>query len=126
MIPPNKPLVRVDHPWQPFRTDAAAAEERDRIVLQALTSRRPLLIGTSSTSASVQIHRSVLQTVQQEQAAMQAAVHWKRRAGALPCACLQVPLRRVWRHCGCHTTAARRVHCGPMVLGSARCYLWVP
>lgn len=81
VVPPNKPCVRVDHPWQPFRTDGAAAEERARIVQQALTSRRPLLIGTSSTSASIQIYHSVLETVQQEQAAMEAAVRRQRLVG---------------------------------------------
>lgn len=82
VIPSNKPCIRADNPWQLFRSDVAAADERNRIILQALTSRRPLLIGTSSTSASVQIYRSVLETVQQEQAAMEAAVKWKRRLGA--------------------------------------------
>lgn len=83
VIPPNKPCIRVDRPWQPFRTDHTAAEERDLIIQQALTSRRPLLIGTSSTSASIQIYRSVLETVQRERAAMEAAVRRRRLLGAL-------------------------------------------
>eukprot|EP00892_Ulva_mutabilis_P004780 jgi/Ulvmu1/2674/UM014_0130.1 len=81
VIPPNKKCIRVDNPWQPFRSDEAAVEERNRLILQALVSRRPLLIGTSSTSASVQIYRSVQEAVQQEQAAMETAVNWKRRLG---------------------------------------------
>lgn len=75
--PSDKPPACMHRRWKPICTDAVATEECGRIALQALTRHRPLLITGSSASAAVQSPGSMAQ------AAMEAAVHWKRHAAAL-------------------------------------------
>jgi hypothetical protein len=93
-IPPNKPCIRVDNPWQLHTTDAAAIAERDQIIKSALVSGRPLLIGTSSTSASASVFQSVQETVKQEREAMEYTVAWMHNRGVF-CTAL-VPLEQAF------------------------------